>query len=276
MNAAIGTQDPVRSVARERAFERRAPARTVAISDCDTCRIELRQDIARVLHAGGFEEHLAQEGFVAPAGQFLDDHAEEAVAGVRILEVHARLGRQRRRHGQPHDVVAGHRVPVVLVGDVDDAGGVRQQMMQRDGSLVGGHAVDVLRERILHAQAPLFLQPENRGGGELLRDRADVRDGRIAPRRFLLAVGETDAAVDEKISAGLENEDAAESELPQTFDVAVDRCGTQAQRIGGGRRGSGRRVHDSREEARIQRGARRTWHGPFASAASAARQLLQL
>ena len=114
VDAAVGAQHPERAVLGERAVERRPPAlaRLVALRHPPVA--PAGEHVAGLVEPVRQEEPLAHEALVRAAGQTLDDGAEQAVAGVRVLVAAAgREGsgwaRMRRTNSSRSD-----RVPVAV------------------------------------------------------------------------------------------------------------------------------------------------------------------
>ncbi|MEI9893147.1 MAG: hypothetical protein WDN28_04360 [Chthoniobacter sp.] len=132
-----------------------------------------------------------------------DDLAEEKVTGVAVLEVRPGLevrrvlchrgdqvrGRDRLRH-------PGEKIRPV--GVAVQAGSVREQMPQGNLRRIR-HRGKIFRQRIADGQFALLGQIQDRGGGELLRHRADAEFRLRRDRRLLVHIGQSIAALEENL-----------------------------------------------------------------------------
>jgi hypothetical protein len=128
---------------------------------------------------------------------------------------------QLPRHGHLDEFVAAGRVVVVADG-VGEAGGMRQQLMQRDGLLVRRHILEILRDRIADAQLSLFFEGEDRRSGELLRDRADGRSGVDGVGALRLRVGEAVRLLQDDVAVLADDDRAGEAEALQARHEVID------------------------------------------------------
>jgi hypothetical protein len=67
---------------------------------------------------------------------------------------------------------------------------VREEVVDRDRLLVVGHALEVVRDRIVDRELAAGLERQDRGGRELLRDRTQREDAGGRDRHAGLAVGQ--------------------------------------------------------------------------------------
>ena len=145
-------------------------------------------EVAGAGHAGA-REHLGLDVFPeALARGVLDGHPCDDVAGVAVArpaawrEVWRLVREQGQEVAQGHDRVTRHHskdlgvvLALVLLGDVGDAAGVREQVAQRDrGGDGGAGEVGVLVDRRVEVQPPSGDQLQHRDRGEQLADRGDV------------------------------------------------------------------------------------------------------
>lgn len=177
VDAAVSEQVPARPAVRDRALDHAAPVATV-LGEAAGQPLGLpgRQVVAGVLHPCRGKQRFVQVRLVALAGHDFDHRRGEAVADVRVLVARAGLEQQRRLERPAHVRVARDALAVVA----DRPGKprlVRQQVMQRDRSLVRGHAVEEPGDRVGDLQLARLLQPQDPGRGELLRDRPHGEHG---------------------------------------------------------------------------------------------------
>jgi hypothetical protein len=172
---------------------------------------------------------LPQELLVAEARGLLDDGGQDAVAHVGVAELLAggRLEAGRQRPGQ--HVVPGDHV-VVVAEALGEAGGVAEQVVQRDPALVGGHRAEVGADRVGHPQLPHHLQLEHRRRGELLGDRHDVVHRVAGGGRAGVVVGPAEALAVRHVPAPTGDDRAAEPVRQSTRQVVADRIGRRLAR----------------------------------------------
>jgi hypothetical protein len=108
------------------------------VLDRDPAPLPVGQHVSGLRHRRRREQALSQEGLVPHVGSLLDDRGEEAVSQVRIVVFGARsrlqLGLERAGHHAPA------RQPLVVATErVDQPRSVREQLLDRDLALVGGH-----------------------------------------------------------------------------------------------------------------------------------------
>ncbi len=142
-------------------------------------------DRAGVGHSGGAEHVLLQVPLVRRTGDSLDDHTEEEIAGVRVRELGAGLELERPVLEVRDDLRLGvwlvaHLHQLGVGGVAGDPRGVREQLVNRHMAPALGRLRHVLADGVLDAELALLHEREDRGGRELLGERADAeaRGGR--------------------------------------------------------------------------------------------------
>ena len=88
--------------------------------------------------------------------------------------------------GVPHQL---HRAKLRHLGEIDDAGGVTEEVPQRHLVAASVEVRQPLRDVIVEAELPLIAQLEDRGGGELLGVGADREHGIDGHRHVTFDVG---------------------------------------------------------------------------------------
>jgi len=146
-------------------------------------RVHRQREAAR-LHTQRLEDVLAHVVGKRAPRHLLDEQSCERKAVVRVAEDAARRDEGRRhRTGEveAERILLGRRSRGHPGNPIVEAGGVRQQVMQRDRTVrrrqmePGQVVVDVAVE----IEAALFDQLHHRGGGYQLRHRRDTEDGAL-------------------------------------------------------------------------------------------------
>ncbi len=120
------------------------------------------------------------EGMELLAGYLFDDLPQQVVAGVVVDEDRARLARERtlprRRHQFVERVLQpGRGAPVARIhGEVGDAAGVGQQVLDRDLFPLARRVLQVARNRRVERDLAVVDQQHDGGGREQLGRRADA------------------------------------------------------------------------------------------------------
>jgi hypothetical protein len=99
-----------------------------------------------VLDAGRQQDALAQGRVVGLAGHALDDGGEQGIADIGIVVARARLCRQRGRPGARQIGGAAEHF-VILAQRMGQAGGMGEQLVQRDRGLIVRRVHENLAER---------------------------------------------------------------------------------------------------------------------------------
>jgi hypothetical protein len=181
---------------------------------------------------------------------------------VGLSGLRAQLGGQRA----PHVFVAADGVVVGRREVGLEAGRVRQEVVQRDGRFVGGNGGNVAGQGVLDVQLAVHLQTQDRGGRELLGDRADRVDDIGRHRQPALAVGEAVALAQQDLAAAGHEHRAGvagrgEPGVGLAADLARDDNG-RGLREGGAVRERGEQhefreaTRESREHGHLIRGVR--------------------
>ena len=147
----------------------------------------LRWAVRRLPQPERLEELRVEIRRVFLAGHLFDHHAEQDVAGVVVAV--GRAGREVERVGGDElDDRVGRQfgvpgfLPLGRAGIAMDARRVIQQLVDRNAFPVQRELRHVLREVVVELQFTLVDEPHDRGGGELLGDRADLIDRRRSRR----------------------------------------------------------------------------------------------
>jgi hypothetical protein len=112
---------------------------------------------------------------------------------------------------------------------------VREQVVQRDAALVGGHAGKEAPDRVADREPAVHREPQDRRGRELLGDGPDVERRARAERRAALPIREAVPACEHHRVAVRHEERSREAVAAKPVEVAVRvcraRCG-RALRVG--------------------------------------------
>jgi hypothetical protein len=180
-------------------------------------------DVHGCVHAQRREEALAQLLFERPAGDALDDEAEDQVPGVAVLELRARREVERLR-ARPVDrrlrrVVARQRRVVIARAHVQrllvvrNAGGVMHELRDGDRLPRFGTAFKVRAERRVELQLLLPREIPDGECGEGLGQRGDL-ELRLRRRRHEMLEIRVAVALAQQHLPLVRDEDGA-AELPE-------------------------------------------------------------
>ena len=149
-----------------------------------------------------------QELLVPVAGGHLDDRGQQAVADVRVEVPGSRRPPQVGSH-RLADQVRSRRALVVIAHRLDQAGRVREQLVDRDRSLVRRDAVQEPADPVGHSQSSHHLQFQDRCCRELLGHRHEVVDGVAAGLGSRFLVRKTPSLADEHLAVDRGDERSA-------------------------------------------------------------------
>ncbi len=207
----------------------------------------LRMPVARGAHAQRSEDALLQKVLVGLSAGFLDDHAQQIVAGVAVSPFGA--GREIERFVLEHfqqlvvsQILAAALVEFGQAREALDARGVIQQLAHGHRVVARGIVGQELRQLVVERQLFVFGQHHDGRGGELLGDRAQPIDRLGRGRHVVFQIGEAIAAGQHDVPV-LDDAYGVRRHVPP-FDVLqgdrVDRR-NRALRHHGSRRRNGRR-----------------------------------
>ena len=191
-----------------------------------------------------------------PRGLF-DDHAEEIVTGVVVAILVTRREVERLVLEQVEQLlvseIARRVVPEDLAetGVAFDARRVREQVVHGDSMPLCRVVGEELGQVVVEAQLATLYELHDRGGGELLGDRAEAIDGLRRRIDLVLEVGGAVALGDDDI-ASLLHADGVAHGLLVTDGVSDDRVDSGLEsgpaQLAGGRYGGGGQAHDDKAQ----------------------------
>ena len=201
-------------------------------------------DARHVDHGGGrhskrLEEPLVEEVAVATAAGMLDDHAEQRVADVAVLEAltggEAQLVLDRGvKHfgGRVTHPCATRPQRLEAARQPRQPRRVRQQVAYRDRLPRLRRAREVPRHRVVELDLAFLDQEHDRRRRELLGHGRQLEDGVRRHRDVVLHVGETVAAHLHELAVAGDGERRAGDVAPLHLglDVLVDRIGPRGRR----------------------------------------------
>ena len=149
-------------------------------------------DDSRRGHSEWLEYLVPQHVAVEHTGGFPDDDAEQHVGGVAVLPFRAGREVERQCLRERDEIVLRIVLAIVdqAVGVIRNAGRMGQQVAHGDVTPRRGPVAEELRERIGQCQPARFHLQHHRGGGELLAERARLKDRLRRHRNVVFDVGE--------------------------------------------------------------------------------------
>ena len=214
--------------------------------------------VVRRGHAKRSEDPLVDEGLVGLPRGLLHDGAQQdvrrVVVGVPLSggELHGLLLEAVDQLAHGHGAQDPARHPARHVRVALDAGGVCQEVLDRDHVPLGRVAGQVLLDRILERELPVLRQHQDRCGRELLRDRPEPEDHVRLERHAEFQVGHA-VRLPEDGASVLDHDDggAGTVGLKRSLEKRVDGGGRGCcPGRGGGGRGRGRGEQECEHHAR--------------------------
>lgn len=142
----------------------------------------------RVVHAERLENVLGGKRTERLAAQPPHDFGQKQVTRVAVLvigawrEIEPSLARDECDEGSIRIAAVGHRGGQLAQQEhVAQAAGVGQQVTDRQPAIIG-QLGNVASRVVVEGQLAAFRQQHDAHGGELFRDRRDVKDGRRGDR----------------------------------------------------------------------------------------------